>query len=1319
MSQVNINLNTNQVEINTTNNQIVVTDPTNPTTVNITQPITSIVEVITAGPQGSPGPPGTGSIINTGSFVTTSSFNTYTGSSTSQFFGTSSYALTASFNLNDNWTKTGNDIANNNSGIVTVNKQLVVKNTDSGSDYVNVFEAKNFGGSTMAFIQGTGNANFQYVYAPYFNIPNGGGTFGTADGYWRLTIPPSEDYAEANRHIRYSTDSLALPYNNGDLVPKSYVDTATSTTVTEIGTATTYTPIITDDIIRSTTNQNVIITIPTNSLVDFPIGHKLFICKSIRNGNGFTIVASGGVTLEAPQGLITTADGTVSCVKTATNTWSVTLDLLTWDSGVNETYLGTNFRTGVVLPSQVKFPNYGIGWIGTEDGLSRLSFPIGQATIATKKMITEETDQSSNYTSLSLPNLKYVTGLISGSSALTASNAISSSFATTSSYAFNAATASNILGGKATHVPFFITDTTLATSSIYQSGSTSIIINQDANTEANPEALYVWQPHPTSINVISGKGNINNYLQLNIQNTNQGTSGSSDVVATANNGDEFSKFIDMGINGENYIDNGNGLGASNDGYLYSTGNKLYVGNGSNNSLVLFAGGTQTSTHQKILIDPNNQHQITGSVEISGSLNIKNNLTSSGLLTNGTNTVLGNTVMSGSSTIQGTTTMTGSLRITGSTTQVGNNTLLGNTILTGSIIVSSSYPVGSYSSSVNIYGDTSMTGFLKFNPQSTNIDTSLSASYIYVSGSTNDLYFAQNGNGYANTTRLRWLEGNLYTGLLHGGLISTQSSTVYQVSSGSGIVVTMNASLSDDPYPTTTFVNWPTLSASIAPLSASYDQSFISIQSNGTLYVQGTPYDDGQFNTLIPIGNVIHQNRSTINATATYPSVAYAYKQRSSDFLRAFGALKLSGLNTIVSGSSTGSISITSGTAYSEGRNYVTDPNNPSYVIETGQPISKIFRYYQSGSGWVYLTNGGAGYGAIDPTQYSNNGVLTAVPGTGINRQWTIQRVYYFPGGATKGIYVYYGNQTYASQIEAIANIPYETFAEAPNTTAGAILSAYLIVRNNADFTVADSYNIQQAGLFRNIGGSGGGGSVATNRLVDLSDVSIVSPANNNLLAYNSSTLKWENVSTITANVTGNLTGTASFASTASYIDPTFISASAAASGFGSGGGGSTSGLLTTASFNAYTSSNTSQFAGTASFATTAQTLLGSVETAQTASYATNFTVASTLQLDATLIDYSTVSSTIVGGNNLYTRATGSYTATFMKYTVSKGTNSRAGEFIVNWNDSLPVETTDVSTKDIGSTVDIVFDSVLVGGNIEINANAASSGWKIKSLATFI
>jgi hypothetical protein len=498
-------------------------------------------------------------------------------------------------------------------------------------------------------------------------------------------------------------------------------------------------------------------------------------------------------------------------------------------------------------------------------------------------------------------------------------------------------------------------------------------------------------------------------------------------------------------------------------------------------------------------------------------------------------------------------ITGSLNITGPTVQTGDNTLIGNTILSGSITISGNTLITGSITALNatasfgyvsasfldVTGKQIIKGYAQFIPTSDIVPITVPGGYIYSSGSNGDLYFSQTNGVLNNTIKLRWLEGNMYSGLLYGGLITTQSSTVYQVSSGSGIIATMNVTLNTEPYPTVAYISWPNLSASIAPLSGSYDQSFISIEqtgSTGKIYAQGTPYNDGQFNTLIPIGNVIHQNRSTINATATYPSVAYAWKQRTNDFIRAFGALKLSGLNTIVSGSSTGSILVTSGTSYAEGRNYTVDPDNPSYVIDSGSPASKIFRYYQSGSDWVYLTNGGAGYATIDPTQYSLNGVLTLVPGTGTNRRWTIQRVYYFPGGATKGIYVYYGNETYETEVEATANIPFEDFVEAPNTAASAILSSYLVVRNNADFTDATSYRIQQGGLFRSVGGSGGGGAAITQTLAGLSDVNISSPTGGQPLVYNGTTLKWENASALTADLTGNATTatSASYASTASY-----------------------------------------------------------------------------------------------------------------------------------------------------------------------------------------
>ena len=187
-------------------------------------------------------------------------------------------------------------------------------------------------------------------------------------------------------------------------------------------------------------------------------------------------------------------------------------------------------------------------------------------------------------------------------------------FAVSASYAL---TASNILGGKATHVPYFITDTTLATSSIYQSGSSTVIINQDNATTANPEALYVWQPSTSSFNVISGKGNLNNYLQLNIQNTNQGTNASSDVVATANNGDESDNYIDMGINSENY--SAGFIGGVNDAYLYSTGRHLHIGNVSNFPVQIFAGGSDVDIHNKLELNPNDQHLMSGSLDVSGSI----------------------------------------------------------------------------------------------------------------------------------------------------------------------------------------------------------------------------------------------------------------------------------------------------------------------------------------------------------------------------------------------------------------------------------------------------------------------------------------------------------------------------------------------------------------------------------------------------------------------------------------------------------------------------------------------------------------------------
>jgi hypothetical protein len=473
---------------------------------------------------------------------------------------------------------------------------------------------------------------------------------------------------------------------------------------------------------------------------------------------------------------------------------------------------------------------------------------------------------------------------------------------------------------------------------------------------------------------------------------------------------------------------------------------------------------------------------TGSAIITGSLNVI-----------GSTTITGSLIVSSSNsiTVIGPMTVTGSLLVSGSTTQIGNNTLTGNTLLSGSITISGNTTITGSITALNqtasfgyvsasfldITGKQVVRGYTQYLPTSDIVPISTVGGYIYSSGSQGDLYFAQTNGVDNNVVRLRWIEGNMYSGLLNGGIITSQSSTIYQVSSGSGIIVNMSASLNDNPYPTVQYLNWSNLSASIAPFSASYDQTYVSVSSsNGTasLSSQNYPFYDGQYDTLIPIGNVLHQNNSTINGVNSIPNVAYALSQRSNVFIKAFGSLKISGFVIAPSGSSTGSLVIGSGTAYVDGANYPTDPNNPSFISDTGTTTSKIFRYYNTSSYTdnIYDTNGGVGYASLDPNHYSNNGVLTTIPGT--NANWTIQRVFWFPNNTQKAIIVYYGNAYYTSEAEARANIPYEQFFEAPSTAANAIYLGALVLREGATFLNAATYTIYLGGLFRQVGGSGGG-----------------------------------------------------------------------------------------------------------------------------------------------------------------------------------------------------------------------------------------------------
>lgn len=128
-------------------------------------------------------------------------------------------------------------------------------------------------------------------------------------------------------------------------------------------------------------------------------------------------------------------------------------------------------------------------------------------------------------------------------------------------------------------------------------------VGSNAFDASNPEKLLIDAGNTSSYNLMTGKGSINNYLQINIQNRNAGNQASSDIVATANNGSENDKYIDMGINSSGFSNNAYPMiDGANTAYLYATGNDFSIGNGTAGKPLRFFAGGFAASNERLRID---------------------------------------------------------------------------------------------------------------------------------------------------------------------------------------------------------------------------------------------------------------------------------------------------------------------------------------------------------------------------------------------------------------------------------------------------------------------------------------------------------------------------------------------------------------------------------------------------------------------------------------------------------------------------------------------------------------------------------------------
>ena len=148
--------------------------------------------------------------------------------------------------------------------------------------------------------------------------------------------------------------------------------------------------------------------------------------------------------------------------------------------------------------------------------------------------------------------------------------------------------------------------------------------------------------------LIQGDINIDGYGQFVMKNHAQTANSSADIVAVANNGDDSSYYIDMGINSNVYANAGYAVTGANDGYLYVNGGNLVIGTQTPNKVInFFTGGTNASSF------------VRGTISDTG-LSMVGNVTANNMIS--VNATIGGTVVASGNVTGGNLTTTGTANV---------------------------------------------------------------------------------------------------------------------------------------------------------------------------------------------------------------------------------------------------------------------------------------------------------------------------------------------------------------------------------------------------------------------------------------------------------------------------------------------------------------------------------------------------------------------------------------------------------------------------------------------------------------------------------
>lgn len=263
---------------------------------------------------------------------------------------------------------------------------------------------------------------------------------------------------------------------------------------------------------------------------------------------------------------------------------------------------------------------------------------------------------------------------------------------------------------------------------------------------------------------------------------------------------------------------------------------------------------------------------------------------------------------------------------------------------------------------------------------------------------------------------------------------------------------------DPSAPISTFKEFTAQNAIAVTDIATQNATYIAIDVDGVIHQQGTQYTETQYRDWIPLGVVVHSNRTTINVVNNLTHTALNATNQLEDLMHGIGDFNISG-NVISANGANLNINKSGGSIFKHGVNFVTNPKDPHTLDLAGLTAPNTIRYRTQDGTEFSDTD------TIDVNHYDVAGTRTAV-----SSGWTVQRVFLFSSNLIR---IQYGQATYSSKALGIASIGVESFNLESNIAENGIFIGCIVVQKNAtDLSNPNQAEFIQIGKFGSVIGGG-------------------------------------------------------------------------------------------------------------------------------------------------------------------------------------------------------------------------------------------------------